>query len=120
MTAPRFIGDLELGIDPADPKSMLVAKEFSFEDSTGLFWYAHVGDVTNGASIPRQFKIIVGGSYQTPYLIASVLHDIYCSNKSRTWQATDKMFLEALRTNGVSKIKSYSMFLAVWFFGPHW
>ena len=120
MTAPRFIGDLELSLDPADPKSMLVSKEFSFMDSTGLLWYAHVGDVTNGASIPRQLKIIVGGSYQTPYLIASVLHDRYTRNKSRTWQSTDNMFYEAMRTNGVNRFKAYAMFLAVYTFGPHW
>ena len=120
MTAPRFIGDLELALDPADPKSMLVAKEFSFLDSHGVIWYAHIGDVTNGASIPRQFKIIIGGSYQTPYLIAAVLHDIYCGNKSRTWQATDLMFYEAMRTNGVSRLKALPMYFAVYFFGPHW
>ena len=120
MTAPRFIGDLELALDPADPKSMLVAKEFSFEDSKGVLWTAHVGDVTNGASIPRQFKIIIGGSYQTPYLRASVMHDVYTGSMARPWKDTDRMFYQAMRTDGVSRPKALSMYFAVYFFGPHW
>ena len=99
---------------------MLVHHDFSFLDSNGALWTAHKGDVTNGASIPSTLKIIVGGSYQTPYLIAAVLHDVYCTSKARSWQDTDQMFYEAMRTNGVDRFKAFAMYLAVYTFGPHW
>ncbi len=118
---PRFIGLIRIEPNPSDTdKSMLVGRDFSFIDSRGVTWTAHKGDITNGASIPNIFKIIIGGSYQMPYLPASVLHDIYCVSRVRPWRDTANMFYEALYTNGVFIAKARTMWLAVYLFGPHW
>ena len=119
MADPRFIGTLILH-NPSDVKKMTVGKDFSFEDSRGILWTVHKGDVTDGASIPNQLKLFIGGSYQTPYLKAAILHDVYCQNKTHSWQDTDRMFYEAMRTNGVGRTKATLMWLAVYTFGPHW
>ena len=124
MSDPRFVGVLNL-VSKASPYAgsggtMEVKDDFSFIDSRGIIWTAHKGDVIDGASIPRLFKLIIGGSFQSSYLPAAVLHDVYCTNQSRSQQSTSRMFREALETNGVNRIKAYAMWFAVYRFGPQW
>jgi len=123
MSDPHFVGILRLESDDSDPSGntlVVASKHFAFYDDDGLAWEAKPGDKTDGASIPWLFKPIVGRSFQTPYLSAAVLHDIYCKSKVRTWQATDEMFYEAMITNGVNFVKAGAMWSAVYSFGPHW
>lgn len=120
---PRFVGILELGPNPADKTGntlIVMSANFAFYDDDGLVWEAKKGATTDGASIPRPLKWIIGRSFDTPYLPAAVLHDIYCQSKEHTWQQTAEMFFEAMVTNGVSRHKAAIMWAAVYAFGPHW
>ena len=119
MSDPRFVGVLSLH-PSADSKFMVLDSDFSFIDSTDLMWTARKGDQVNGANIPKIFKPIIGTSYQNPYLPAAVIHDVYCLNKSRSWQDTARMFYQAMITNGVNIFKALAMYYAVYAFGPHW
>ena len=123
MSDPHFIGILRLEPVPTDASGntlVVASKSFAFFDSDGVEWVTTQGDVTDGASIPGWLKWIAGRSFETPYLPAAVLHDVYCKNKSRTWQATDRMFFQAMTTNGVNEIKAFLMWQAVRIGGPHW
>ena len=123
MPDPHFVGLLQLEPDPTDKTEQMlvvVSESFPFFDTHGMEWTADKGAVTDGASIPGLLKPIIGKSFQTPYLPAAVLHDIYCKNKSRSWRQTDSMFYEAMITNGVNILKAATMWAAVYVFGPHW
>jgi len=78
-----------------------VVKEVEFHDRFGETWQVLVGDLNNGASIPRIFWRI-----WTPYSCrirdASAFHDPYCVNKVRRQSKTHYMYWEMLRTLGVN------------------
>src|SRR6202007_2255330 len=76
--------------------------------------------VADGASIPRAFWSLIGGPLEGRYRNASIVHDWYCDRRTRTWQATQRVFYEAMRTSGVSMAKAKTMFLAVQWGGPRW
>jgi Protein of unknown function (DUF1353) len=123
MADPRFVGVLSLSsyVGPVTPfGEMVLDQDFAFIDSNSVTWDAHKGDIIGGAHIPAIFKPLMGTSYETPYLGAAVLHDVWCRSMKRTWQSTDAMFYEAMVTNGLNIVKAYSMWSAVYFFGPHW
>jgi hypothetical protein len=123
MADPRFIGTLSLKLADSDPKMMQLKHDFSFIDSGGVIWTAKKGDMVGGTHIPKFLKIIIGYSYQQPYLPAAVLHDVYCNNKSRPWRQTDLMFYQAMLTNGMGQIKALTFYVAVFsyhLFGHGW
>jgi uncharacterized protein DUF1353 len=120
---PRFVGVCSLspytGPDPyyqgEDAVScMQVTADFGFIDKYGVTWMAHKGDLTDGANLPEWSEWLIGGSFDSPYLAAAVLHDVWCRNKQRSWRDTDEMFREAMVVNGVSEPKAYAMYMAVY------
>jgi hypothetical protein len=115
MSDPHFYGILRL-----DENSVVVSRTFGFIDSHKVNWAAPQGSMTDGASIPGIAKLVIGGSFQEPYLRAAVLHDIYCKSRVRSWQNTAKMFYEAMITAGTNIIKAQAMYWAVYLGGPHW
>jgi len=124
----HFIGVLRLSPDPANPNVTLIvdSKTFAFIDKHGVRWDSKRGDVVGGAHIPMLLKPIVGHSFQEPYLRAATLHDIYCDKsipdrgRSRTWQATHRMFYDAMIVSGVNIARAFIMWSAVYTFGPKW
>ena len=124
MSDPRFVGVLSLaaGSRPiGEPGgTMILNDDFSFIDSRDVTWIAHKGDIIDGASIPKIFKRIIGGSFRSSYLPAAVLHDVYCASKSRPQKDTSRMFYQAMITNEVNPLKAWLMYEAVYRFGPQW
>lgn len=103
-----------------DGRLMKILEDFQFEDPDGVTWVVSKGSVTDGASIPLIAWSFVGGPYSGKYRNASVVHDIACQQKKRTWQAVHKAFYYAMRVSGVDAIKSKIMYAAVYHFGPRW
>lgn len=102
-----------------------VMADFIFVCSKGWQWTAHERDIVDGASIPWPLVPFVsfpatGGRYQEFYFPATVLHDVYCRDRSRSKADTDRMFREAMITNAVLVPKAWTMWLAVVMFGPQW
>ena len=121
MPDPHFVGILKMEANPANANTLIVAsRSFAFYDDDGVEWDADRGAVTDGASIPTILKPFVGRSFETPYISAAVLHDVYCQAKTRTWRKTAEMFKEALICSGVSRPRAYLFWLAVYLYGPHW
>lgn len=105
---------------PDDPRKMRLLETVCFIDSQGLEWVAFKGAIIDGASIPRFFWRLIGSPFVGLYRRASVLHDVYCVDKSRPSKAVHKMLREAMIVDGESKRKAKIMYNAVKLLGPRW
>ncbi len=103
-----------------DGRFMRLLETVDFIDSQGKRWTARKGSVIDGASIPRFAWRVIGSPFVGKYRRASVIHDVYCVNRSQPAQAVHDMFREAMLADGVSKTKAFAMYQAVDKFGPRW
>ena len=122
---PYFIGSVQthwLEHDGRDRKMVLI-DDFAFCASNGWEWRAFMGDIFDGASIPKPLWALFGSPFVGDYRRAAVIHDSYYKGGGEhfaTRKQTDQMFLEAMRCDGVGRIKSRLMYAAVRLFGPRW
>jgi hypothetical protein len=115
----EFKGELILKALP-DGRNMELISPFSYVDSHGVAWSVPSGTRVDGASIPSVFWGIIGAPYTGRYREASVIHDYFCSTKSRHWKAVHKVFLDGMLARGVDRVQAQLMYLAVYRFGPRW
>jgi hypothetical protein len=115
----EYIGTLEASF-LNDGRTLKLLKDYAFKDTKGYTWVAPEGFKVDGASIPRFFWTIIGGPLEGKYRNASVIHDVYCVSKQRSWEDTHRMFYDAMRANDVSELQAKLMFYAVYGFGPRW
>ncbi|MBB5699157.1 DUF1353 domain-containing protein [Sphingomonas yantingensis] len=99
---------------------MRLLRDFRYRDPQGLMWTAKKGALVDGASIPRLAWTIAGSPYDPPYREASVIHDYYCDTMLRSWEATHRVFLDAMLTSGTEKVEAGSKWWAVHRAGPRW
>ena len=78
------------------------------------------GAVVDGASIPKVLWPVVGGPFEGKYRDASIIHDWYCDKRTRTWQATHRVFYDAMLVSGVRAKRAKAMYFAVRWAGPRW
>lgn len=119
QTTGRFVGDLVLKALP-DGRTMELVQPFAYSDSRGVSWPVPARTQIDGASIPSAFWSIIGAPFTGKYREASVIHDYYCSTRSRHWKAVHKVFLDGMLARGVDKVQAQLMYLAVYRFGPRW
>ena len=94
---------------------LYVTKFFPVHVKTGNDFLITIprGFVTDGASIPRLVWTFVGGPFSGKYVKPAVAHDyLYAVHLYSRYKA-DLIFLEAMKSCGVSLIKRELMFLAV-------
>ena len=103
-----------------DGRAMRLIMDVVFEDSYSITWTAPAGSRVDGASIPRIFWRVIGGPLTGRYRRASVVHDVFCMTKDRPHRMVHRMFWEAMRADGVGRIKARTMYWAVRAFGPKW
>jgi hypothetical protein len=115
----RYVGKLVAEWLP-DGRKMELQKPFAFIDSDELRWGVPKRAQVDGASIPKFLWSITGGPYEGKYRNASVVHDYFCSVNTRTWQATHRMFYEAMLVSGVAPRQATIMYAAVRYAGPRW
>ena len=115
----QFIGEPRLLFLP-DGRKMRLLTPFAYRDSHGTLWTSPAGAKTDGASIPRPVWALVGGPFEGKYRTAAIIHDRYCDTKTRSWQDTHRVFLDAMLTAGESKAKAQMLYYAVYRFGPRW
>jgi hypothetical protein len=63
---------------------------------------------------------LTGSPFSGKYRKAAVIHDYYCEERVRSWEATHKMFWEAMLAAGVGEKKAEIMYSAVYLHGPRW
>jgi hypothetical protein len=115
----RFVGSVQTEWVEAD-RRMRLLEDFSYVDAKGAVWKAPKGSLIDGASIPRVLWTAVGSPFTGEYRAASVVHDVACDERTRSWQNVHRMFYEASRAGGVGEQKAKIMFAAVYHFGPRW
>ncbi len=125
MSKPYFMGEVhtEWLEHPGRDRKMQLLEDFTFCDSAGSEWYAFEGTVFDGASIPRFLWPLFGSPFVGDYRRAAVIHDAFYKRTRKqfcTRKDVDQMFLEAMRCDGVGRIKSRLMYAAVRAFGPRW
>jgi hypothetical protein len=103
-----------------DGRNVKLLTEIKFFDPSNTCWDVPTGAVVDGASIPRIFWPIVGGPFEGKYRDASIIHDWYCDRRTRTWQATHRVFYDAMIASGVADSKAKVMYFAVRWRGPRW
>ncbi|WP_287304985.1 DUF1353 domain-containing protein [Mesorhizobium sp.] len=123
--AAEFFGAFSSGpagqfVDADQRPLFELSRDFSFDDPNGLKWHVPAGTKVDGASIPQALWSIIGGPFEGAYLKASVIHDYYCENQSRTAHDTHRNFYYGMRANGVPGWKAKAMYWAVATYGPHW
>ena len=97
---------------------MTLNERVVFVDNRHNRWIAEAGRKIDGASIPRFFWRFIGGPFSGKYRRASVVHDVYCEDRTQPSRDVHAMFYNAMRADGVSSVKAWLMWAAVRLFGP--
>ncbi len=118
----QFLGDVSVTwlTEAGDDRRVRLNQDFTFVDSAGLSWTAKKNAVVDGASIPQVFWTTFGPPFVGDYRRASVVHDYYCVVRTRSSEATHRMFYEACRAGGVGEARAKVMYAMVRTFGPSW
>jgi len=103
-----------------DGRKIRLLAPYSYTDPAGETWTVPADTIVDGASIPQLFWSIIGGPLEGKYRNASVVHDFYCDEKTRPWQAVHRVFFDAMRESGVDDMQAKVMYYAVYAFGPRW
>lgn len=99
---------------------MMLMEDICYIDKFGVKWNGFKGDLIDGASIPRFFWRVIGSPFVGRYRRASVIHDVYCTKKTRPFKRVHAVFNEMMITDNVPKVKRVLMAKAVKRFGPRW
>ncbi|HEX5378553.1 MAG TPA: DUF1353 domain-containing protein [Phenylobacterium sp.] len=117
--AGRYEGDLVVTLLD-DGRRVKLMNDFAYIDGANLRWDTPKDAIVDGASIPKVLWGLTGGPFEGKYRNASVIHDWYCDQRSRKWQAVHRVFYEAMLTSGVPEIQARYMYAAVRWAGPKW
>jgi hypothetical protein len=104
----------------SDDRNVQLFEPFGYKDSKGNDWDVPAGFVSNGASIPWSLWTFIGGPFDGPYRDAAIIHDYFCESKTRTWEETHAMFLEASLRRGVTESVAQTMYAGILYGGPRW
>jgi hypothetical protein len=104
----------------ADGRQARLLAPLTFVRADGSEWPVPAGVELDGASIPKIFWSLIGGPFEGRYRDASIIHDYYCTARSRPWRDTHRVFYEAARCSGESAARAKIMYYAIYRFGPRW
>lgn len=121
-----FKGDLDVRFlsavsgDGQRVEMIQLLQPFGYRDSKGRDWDVPAGFLSDGASIPRELWLVLGGPFSGPYRDAAVVHDFYCWTKDRPWEDVHEVFAEAAAKRGTNEQLTKFMYAGVLFGGPRW
>lgn len=121
-----FKGDLDVRFlsavsgDGQRIEMIQLLQPFGYKDSKGVDWDVPSGFISDGASIPRELWVLLGGPFSGPYRDAAVVHDFYCWTKDRKWEDVHDVFAEAAAKRGTSESLTKVLYAGVLFGGPRW
>lgn len=101
-------------------RDMIILRELTYTDLSGVVWVAPAMSMVDGASIPRICWRVIGSPFVGRYRRSSVIHDVYCQTRALPWRMVHSVFNEMMGVDGVPFVKRFFMAKAVWFFGPKW
>jgi hypothetical protein len=107
------LGDREFGFFSDSPitrwlsqgRNMQLLNKPYFTDPDGKVWPTFVGDIIDGATIPKAAWTVYGGPFEGIYRDASVYHDHVCNYYTSIEERRlgDRMFWAACRCCGCDK-----------------
>ncbi len=103
-----------------DVRTIKLLEPLRFINPGELCWVAPTSSVADGASIPKAFWSFIGGPLDDKYRNASIIHDFYCSTRTRPWKKVHTAFYDGMMASRVPLAKAKLMYAAVRYFGPHW
>lgn len=106
----------KLSLDVIGYQAYEVTKPLVWEDGEVII-QVNPGFDFDGASIPRALWSVVGSPMTDGYQRAGCLHDALYASEYFAREVCDKLFLEAMKSDGVSYIKRTAMYNAVRMFG---
>jgi len=120
----RFLPDRTPRVEFSESgDSVTLLHDVLYSDPRGRIWRAPKGAVVDGASIPRWARVAIGPPMRGRYMLASIMHDVYCDMgpSGQTSSAeVHRMFYDAMRTSGVPAFKAWIMWMGVRIGGPRW
>lgn len=117
--AARFEGDFLVTLLD-DGRDIRLESDLVFYDPQEVRWAVPKGAVVDGASIPKAFWSLVGGPLEGKYRNASIIHDWFCDKRTRTWQATHRVFFDGMIASDVGAVQAKLFYYAVLWGGPRW
>jgi hypothetical protein len=118
-TYGKFHGKLKL-TEVGDGVHWTVLDDFSYTHAGPEFLEAQRGFQTDGASIPRPLWTFVGSPFTGKYVDAAVIHDVGCVSHKYSWQATHRIFYDAMIDSGVGERLADVLYFGVRLGGPKW
>ena len=93
----------------------VVCYDCYYRDPDGRVWLAQVGDIVDGASIPKALWTVYGGPFEGIYRTPSVFHDRACSYYETIAQRreADLMFYRACLCAGCTSEQANVLWLGV-------
>ena len=96
-----------------DNEHFLLTKSFEIIDSRNVKWVAPQGFKTDGASIPKWLRPVIGDPFKGKTLEAAIIHDSGCQYQTQSQKDTHRIFRELCEDNGVPFWRAWVMWLAV-------
>ena len=62
-----------------DGRNVQIMEGATYTDPDGKVWNIYAGDLSDGATIPKNLWSIVGGPFEGPYRVAALFHDRGCN-----------------------------------------
>ena len=115
----KFIGQVVARFND-DGRTMTLERPFAFRDSSCQMWSVPARAIVDGASIPRALWTLIGGPFEGRYRAASVIHDWYCDQRSRSWSQVHRAFYEGMLAAGVGTSLANVLYAGVYVGGPRW
>ena len=107
----KFIG--KWAVEEYGPRLVKTTKFLSYTDDKGITHEVEIGFVHDGGSIPPILWPIIGSPFVGRYRKSVTIHDKLCETQEFSRSYTDKVFLQAMRDEGVVLWRRRAMWLGV-------
>lgn len=95
------------------PYTFKTQAEVSYTTNAGVLLTVPIGFITDGASIPKLFWSLIGSPFTGNYRRPSLIHDRLYIVQTTSRGYADRVFLEGMKSEGVSWWKRRTMYYAV-------
>lgn len=68
--------------------------DFSVRDEHGSIWFVPAGAISDGKSVPKSIRFLIGDPFEGVTETAAWVHDYYCVTKMRSQKDTHRIFRE--------------------------
>jgi len=102
MTENLGLGNRDYGFFSCEPtikllldgRNVQIMEGATYTDPDGKVWEIYPGDLSDGATVPKELWSLVGGPFEGPYRVAALFHDRQCNYylSIAERKAADRMF----------------------------